>query len=67
MFSLSNGSRAIPVRAPYSIIASTFWAIGHHDGSVPRAVQLRLSLSMVRAYANDAGEKTDPRPSLRKF
>jgi hypothetical protein len=30
-----------PVRAPYSIVALTFWAIGHHDGSVPRAVPLR--------------------------
>jgi hypothetical protein len=30
-----------PVRTPYSIVALTFWAIGHHDGSVPRAVPPR--------------------------
>jgi hypothetical protein len=30
-----------PVRTPYKIIALTFWAIGHHGSSIPRAVSLR--------------------------
>jgi hypothetical protein len=30
-----------PVRTPYSIVALTFWAIRHHDGSDPRAVPPR--------------------------
>jgi hypothetical protein len=30
-----------PVRTPYSIIASTFWAIWHHGSSDPRAIPLR--------------------------
>jgi hypothetical protein len=32
-----------PVRTPYRIIASTFWAIWHHGSSIPRAVPLRKS------------------------
>jgi len=30
-----------PVRTPYGIIASAFWAIWHHGSSVPRDISMR--------------------------
>jgi hypothetical protein len=53
-----------PVRTPYRIIASTFWAIWHHGSSNPRAVRYARAPSIVRAYAHEMNEKVNSSPPI---
>src|SRR5436309_1827854 len=49
-----------PVRAPYSVVASTFRAIWHHSNSHPRSHRYAKAPRFFREYPNHPNDKVNP-------